>query len=134
MLHAGFWGGLKEYYEKEYTGIIAGKFATIYAKELEDAGASFLDLDRPFDPDEIKTWIEDTRENFDPDEVEELFPSFFGYDNVVDEIASYFMWQDLEKFMKEIKDGNKEYTDEALRLNWEYMIEEIPNVKDVFLF
>lgn len=134
MLHAGFWGGLKEYYEKEYNGILAGELAIRYAKEIDGSGASFRQSDRAFDQDEIKTWIEETEDSLTSTEIEIDFPNFYSYSKYSDEIASYFMWEYLDTFRDNVSKGNKDFVEEAIRLNWEDMIEEIPNVKDLFLF
>ena len=148
MLNNGYWQGLKEYYETDYNGVAAGKKAEEYAQEMENGEASFLQYDRPFDPDEIKIWIDETEEGAANDydwnvrdqngqgnsELDELFPNLWNYSGYKDEIASYFMWKDLDRFKEEIKKENPEFVDEALRLEWQEMIEEIPTVKDMFLF
>jgi hypothetical protein len=146
MLNGGYWQGLKEYYETDYNGVAAGKKATEYAQEMENGGAEFIDYDRPFDPDEILSWIEEKMDfvdeewsiNADESKTLEQFPHLYGerkgYRAYVDEIASYFMWKDLDRFKEEIQKGNQEFADEAVRLEWQEMIEEIPAVKDMFLF
>lgn len=137
MLNGGYWQGLKEYYETDYNGVAAGKKAEEYAQEMEKGGAEFINFDRPFDPEDIIFWLEGSEEDLDPDrdtEFMERFPNIFSYSGYEDQIASYFMWKDLDRFKEEIKKGNQEFVDEALRLEWQEMIEEIPAVKDMFLF
>lgn len=142
-LHANYWKGLKEYYETDYNGVAPGKYGEMYAKECESARASFIDMDRPFDPEEVKIWIEETEDEanggnefIDVDEtsVVNMFPNLFAYAGYEDEIAAYFLLKDLEQFSTQIEKGNQEYVDEAIRLNWTEMIEQIPSVKDMFLF
>ena len=142
-LHGNYWKGLKEYYENEYTGIVPGKFAIKCAKEMEQGDASVLRSDTPYDPDTILTWIEETmelvRDDEDPDidydnETIITFPNIESYEDYSEEIAAYFLLKDLDRFRDEISKENKEFIDEATRLNWMEMIEEIPSVKDIFIF
>ncbi len=142
-LAAGYWKNLKKYYEEDYNGIMPGKYATGYAIEIEAGDASFLQLDRPFDPDDVITWIEDTEQMASDDYDEEVeadneteidFPGIYSYANYHEEIAAYFLHKDLDRFRDEISKGNKEFIDEAIKLEWTEMIEEIPDVKEMFLF
>jgi hypothetical protein len=140
MLHGGYWEGLKEYYEKEYNGIMAGKFATKYAEEISERGSSFLNYDRPFDPDEVYSWIRGTQEddgyqnNPDSSELIKQFPNLYYYESYTEEIAAYFLHESIDLFKAELGKSNQEYIDEAIRLDWTEMIEEIPTVKEIFLF
>ena len=142
-LHAGYWKNLKKYYETDYNGIAPGKFATEYAKEMEKGDASVLNIDRPFDPDDIISWIEDTQDMVNDDYDEDIeadnetiieFPNVEVYDDYSEEIAAYFLLRDLDRFREEISKGNKEFIDEALKLSWMDMIEEIPTFKEMFIF
>lgn len=141
MLDGGYWEGLKSYYEKDYNGIMPGKYARKYAKEM-GAGdarfsdeASFLDSYRIFDPDIILAWINETKSlAIDDYETKIQFPGIMSYSKYYEEIAAHFLMRDLEYFENEIIKGNDEYIEEAVRLEWMYMLEEIPAVKDIFIF
>lgn len=149
MLNGGYWAGLKDYYETDYNGIAAGKHAIEFAEEMIAGKASFLSLDRDFDPTEIGDWVSDMEDQanteanggfngefIDISETPTLqkFPRLSNYYGYFDEIASYFMWKNLDTFREKIAAGDQDFIDEAIRLNWTEMIEEIPLVKDVFLF
>jgi len=141
-LHGNYWKGLKEYYEIDYEGVAPGKKADEYAQEIEKGEAPFLELDKAFDPNEIKVWIKKATEMVDDEwekdanysETLETFPHLLNYSGYEDQIAAYFLLRDLDRFRDEIANGNKEFVDEAIRLNWIEMIEEIQTVKDLFLF
>ena len=148
MLNGGYWEGLKEYYETDYNGIMPGKYAEQYAKEMSDAGSTFLNFDRPFDPDEVYSWIRGTQEQAEDEyqynngendgqgtsEIDKDYPNLWGYDGYTEEIAAYFLHKDLDFFRSELEKDNKEFIEEATRLEWMEMIESIPSVNDIFIF
>ena len=141
MLDNGYWEDLKEYYENDYNGVVPSDEAKEYAQEMIDGQASILSFDeRPFDPYDIGKWIEDEEydiqnsQDFDPDEPLNIFPHLFSYNQFKDEIAAFFLLRDLKKFKTEVSKENQKFIDEAIRLNWFDMMENIPSVKDIFIF
>ena len=142
-LHANYWKGLKDYYEKDYNGIMPGLNATTYAKEIERKGATFLDTDRPFDPDDVITWAEEMEENANDDADDDTeydnetaisYPGVYSYADYYEEIAAYFLHRDLDRFRDEIINNNPDFIKEAIRLNWIDMLESNPTLSEVFLF
>ncbi len=146
-----YWKNLKKYYEEDYNGQMTGKVGTDYAKEMEDANASFLDYDKPYLPNEVKTWIEETEEQTADDyqneeeifgknpgegqsDLDREFPNLWNYKDYYEEIASYFLHKDLDRFRDKISKGDKEYIEEAVRLDWTEMLENSPDVREMFLF
>ena len=134
-----FWESLKEYFETEYDGIVAREEGIKFAKEIQDGDATFLSYADYYKTSEVVKWIRETIMYADDEDSEdlsitEIFPNLHDYRDYADEIASYYLWQDLNKFEEQLLSGNQEFIDVAMKLNWTYMIEKIPFVKDVFLF
>lgn len=133
-LDNGYWERLKDYYENDYSGILPNNNTEDNVMEMNDSGATIYVMgDDVFNADVVSQWIQDTKDNLSQNEIEEYFPNIYDYDDP-DEIASWYMWDDIDRFKDEIKKGNNDFVDEAVRLNWMEMLEEIPDVKDIFLF
>ncbi len=154
-LDHGYWEGLKNHYEKEYNGIVPRKQDIEYIEELRSGGATLEYDDRRFDPIVVKEWVKETQQlakeearegsfmniygeyeekDIEDTEMLKLFPHLFDYVDSYDEIAAFYMWEDIDKFKQKIMDGDVEYMKEAIRLNWEMMLELMPEVRDIFLF
>lgn len=134
-----FWKQLKEYFETEYDGIVAREEGIKFAKEIQDGDATFLSYADYYKTSEVVKWIRETimyagDEDFEDLSIAEIFPNLHDYRDYADEIASYYLWQDIDKFKKEMKSGNEEYIKYAIQLDWEMMLGEIPGVKDIFMF
>lgn len=128
-----YWKRLKKFYETNYIGILPNANTEMHAEEIMDGGATVYEYGEDmFDPDNIGQWISDTSMSVSREEILEFFPNFYDYYD--DEIASWFMYEDLNLFKKELKQGNDTYIKIAMELKWEEMLSEIPNVRDIFLF
>ena len=156
MLDNGYWEGLKIFFENEYNGITFNAASTEYVEELKNGEATILDDARRFDPKRVAKWIRLTQReaedevdsygttvdiygkiiqfNLDETEMVRLFPHLFDYYDQIDEIAAYFMWEDINKFKEEMRKGTDKYIAEAIRLNWVMMLGEIPIIRDIFIF
>jgi len=142
-LHGNYWKNLKEYYETEYDGLAPGKYATQYAQEMERGEADVLSTDDYYTPEAIEYWIEDTMDKIADDENPDIeynnetindFPNIEEYQGYEDQIAAYFLLRDLDDFVQELKKNNKDYVEEAIRLNWIDMLEQVPEISDLFIF
>lgn len=144
MLNGGYWTNFKkfydEYYEKEFKSITISDEGLEYINEIIDGAATFIDLDSPYDPEEVEVWIEDTKgiimdEDEDGEtETLDLFPHIEYYDDHTMEIASFFFNRDLNTFKDKILNGDMAYVNEAIRLEWDAMLSLNPLLKDVFYF
>ena len=135
-MNIDFWKNLKKYFETEYDGIVATEEGIKLAKEIQDGDATLLAYDEYYKTSEVVKWVRGTIMYADDEDlsIAENFPNLHDYRDYADEIASYYLWQDLNKFEEQLLVGDKEFIDVAMKLNWVYMIEKIPFVKDVFLF
>lgn len=138
-MNIDFWKNLKKYFETEYDGVIATEEGIKLAKEIQDGDATVLSYGDYYKTSEIVKWVRETIMYASDDDSEdlsiaEIFPNLHDYRDYADEIASYFLWQDLNKFEEKLLDGDKDFIDMVMKLDWIYMIEKVPFVKDVFLF
>jgi hypothetical protein len=139
-----YWEMLKKYFETEYHGIVPNEKCTMYAYEIKNGAGTILYDNRRFDPYDVSLWITETQElamdeasdgiSVSETEMVAIFPHLFDYTNFSEEIAAFFMWEDINRFKDELKKGNAEYVKEAIRLNWRMMLEEVPAIRNVFLF
>lgn len=150
MIDIDYWKKLKKFFETEYAGIVPAEKHMIYIKEIINGDATLLDYDDNYDPGTVSDWVAATQdiafdekhslspegESLDISETDTvaIFPHLFDYDDAIEEIAGYFLWEEINKFKEELKDGNLEYVETAVKLDWKMMFDEIPTIRDVFLF
>lgn len=146
-----YWEKIKNHYENKYDGIYPGKKADKYALEikngLEKIGGDYaLAIDDLYNYNKLVDVFEQLRDRANDEangeefidisetETYKLFPSISDYYKFSDEISAYFMFEKLKEFEYEITNGNQEYVNIALDLKWEYMLEKIPDLANIFLF
>lgn len=127
--------GLKNHYEHDLMEI--SPKAQEFIQEMINGAATVIDY-IPYDPREIRNWIEQTVElmGMSSDEEDEdlfdLFPNIFDYRPYAEEIAYYFLLEDIKDIKRKISENDNKMLEMIIKLDW---VDMMPStIRDVFVF